>query len=74
MRDESAAHQQLVIARVIRRLIPFAFICYVVAYLDRVNVGFAAEGLQRDLSLTNTEFGIGLGTLLPGLLPLRGPQ
>ena len=38
--------------RVRRRLIPFAFLCYVVAYIDRVNIGFAATELQRDLHLS----------------------
>ena len=31
---------RLVVSRVIRRLIPFIFLCYVVAYIDRVNIGF----------------------------------
>jgi ACS family tartrate transporter-like MFS transporter len=66
MRDQSAAEQRLVIGRVTRRLIPFAFLCYVVAYLDRVNVGFAEQSLQRDLGLSNTEFGIGLGLFFLG--------
>ncbi len=35
-------HEPLVVKRVTRRLIPFAFLCYVVAYIDRVNIGFAA--------------------------------
>lgn len=66
MHDPSAIQPQVVIGRVIRRLIPFAFLCYVVAYLDRVNVGFAAQMLQRDLHLTNTEFGIGSGLFFLG--------
>ena len=32
-----------VLSRVTRRLIPFVFLCYVVAYIDRVNIGFAAS-------------------------------
>jgi ACS family tartrate transporter-like MFS transporter len=44
-----------------RRLIPFAFICYVVAYIDRVNIGFAANELQRDLGLSSTQYGFGAG-------------
>ena len=40
------------IARVQTRLIPFIFVCYVIAYLDRVNIGFAAAELQRDLGLS----------------------
>ena len=45
--------RERVIARVTRRLIPFVFICYVVAYIDRVNIGFAATELQRDLGLSD---------------------
>src|SRR4051812_11628635 len=42
--------------RVRRRFIPLTFICYVVAYLDRVNVGFVAGDLQRDLGLSATTY------------------
>jgi ACS family tartrate transporter-like MFS transporter len=50
-----------VIRRVQRRLVPFAFICYVVAYIDRVNIGFAATELQHDLGLTQWQYGFGAG-------------
>jgi ACS family tartrate transporter-like MFS transporter len=65
-RDESTDTRRAVIARVTRRLIPFAFLCYVVAYIDRVNVGFAASALQRDLGLTDTQYGIGAGLFFLG--------
>ena len=55
-----------VLARVRRRLIPFAFICYVVAYIDRVNIGFAATQLQHDLGLSATEYGLGAGLFFLG--------
>ena len=55
-----------VISRVTRRLIPFAFICYVVAYIDRVNIGFAARELQHDLGLSATEYGLGAGLFFLG--------
>jgi MFS transporter, ACS family, tartrate transporter len=54
------------VSRVIRRLIPFIFICYVVAYIDRVNIGFAAEELQRDLGLSAAVFGLGGGLFFLG--------
>jgi MFS transporter, ACS family, tartrate transporter len=54
------------LSRVTRRLIPFAFICYVVAYIDRVNIGFAATELQRDLGLSATEYGFGAGLFFLG--------
>src|SRR5512145_611132 len=64
--DTPLAARQLVIGRVTRRLIPFAFICYVVAYIDRVNIGFAAKELQADLGLSATEYGIGAGLFFLG--------
>ena len=54
------------VERVTRRIIPFAFICYVIAYIDRVNIGFAARELQRDLGLSATEYGIGAGLFFIG--------
>ena len=49
------------IARVTRRLVPFLIVCYFVAYLDRVNVGFAALQMNKDLGLTAQAYGIGAG-------------
>jgi ACS family tartrate transporter-like MFS transporter len=54
------------IDRVVRRLIPFIFVCYVVAYIDRVNIGFAATDLQRDLGLSAAVFGLGGGLFFLG--------
>lgn len=49
------------IAKVSARLILFLVICYFVAYLDRVNVGFAALTMNKDLGLSATAFGFGSG-------------
>jgi len=49
------------IAKVTRRLVPFLIICYFVAYLDRVNVGFAALTMNADLGLSQTAYGFGAG-------------
>jgi ACS family 4-hydroxyphenylacetate permease-like MFS transporter len=46
------------IGKVSWRLIPFLFILYVFNYLDRINVGFAALSMNRDLALTATTFGL----------------
>jgi len=58
--------ERAVIGRVTRRLVAFAFVCYVVAYVDRVNIGFAASALQRDLRLSATAYGIGAGLFFLG--------
>ena len=49
------------IVKVSRRLVPFLMVCYFVAYLDRVNVGFAALTMNEDLGLSQTAFGFGAG-------------
>src|SRR5215831_11416939 len=49
------------IAKVTKRLVPFLIICYFVAYLDRVNVSFAALTMNKDLGLSQTAFGFGAG-------------
>ena len=49
------------LAKVTKRLVPFLMICYFVAYLDRVNVGFAALTMNQDLGLSQTAFGFGAG-------------
>jgi MFS transporter, ACS family, tartrate transporter len=54
------------VERVIRRLIPFIFLCYVVAYIDRVNIGFATQELQRDLGLSEAAYGLGGGLFFLG--------
>jgi ACS family tartrate transporter-like MFS transporter len=50
-----------VLAKVRRRLIPFLFLLYIVAYLDRVNVGFAALQMNQALGFSATTYGFGAG-------------
>lgn len=49
------------LARVRRRLIPFLFLLYIVSYLDRINVGFAALQMNQALGLSATAYGLGAG-------------
>ena len=53
--------EQRTMSKVTWRLVPFLMFCYFVAYLDRVNVGFAAITMNKDLGLTATMFGLGSG-------------
>jgi MFS family permease len=48
------------------RLIPYIFILYILAYLDRVNVGFAALEMKRDLHLSDSVYGFGAGIFFLG--------
>lgn len=63
-----------VVSKVTRRLIPFIFVCYIIAYLDRVNLGFAASAVQRDLGLSNTAMGLGGGLFFLGYFLFEIPS
>ncbi|MBE3072720.1 MAG: MFS transporter, partial [Acidobacteria bacterium] len=49
------------LARVTRRLIPFIFLLYVINFLDRVNIGYAALDMTKELGFSNEVFGFGAG-------------
>ncbi|GIW85919.1 MAG: MFS transporter [Isosphaeraceae bacterium] len=58
------------------RLLPLLFLCYVIAYIDRVNVGFAKLNMQKDLEpqgFTESVFGFGMGIFFLGYLLLEIP-
>lgn len=50
-----------VMRRVGWRIVPFLVLCYFIAYVDRVNAGFAALTMNKDLGLSQAMFGIGGG-------------
>jgi MFS transporter, ACS family, tartrate transporter len=52
--------------RIAWRLLPFLFILYLIAYLDRVNVGFAGLEMSHNLGFTDRVFGLGAGIFFAG--------
>lgn len=52
--------------KVTLRLIPFLSLCFVIAILDRVNIGFAALQMNEDLGFSNAVFGLGAGIFFLG--------
>ncbi|WP_317205081.1 MFS transporter [Janthinobacterium sp.] len=68
------SNDDAVYAKVGRRLLPFLFLCYVVAYLDRVNVGFAKLQMQADLGFSDTVYGIGAGIFFLGYFLFEVPS
>lgn len=59
--------------RIAARLIPFLFILYIVNFLDRVNVGYAALQMTRDLNFSAEVFGFGAGVFFFGYFLLEIP-
>jgi ACS family tartrate transporter-like MFS transporter len=54
------------IRRVRNRLIPLLFLLYLIAFLDRTNIGFAALTMNPDLALTSAQFGLLTGIFFWG--------
>lgn len=59
--------------RIARRLLPFLLILYIIAFLDRVNVAYAAVQMTHDLGFTDEVFGLGTGVFFIGYLLLEVP-
>jgi ACS family tartrate transporter-like MFS transporter len=60
--------------RVAWRVAPIVMLLYFVAFLDRVNIGFAALSMNRDLGITDTVYGLAAGIFFLGYLLLAVPS
>src|SRR3954464_16058806 len=60
--------------KVAYRIIPFLFLCYIVAFLDRVNVGFAKLQMAGDLHYSDTVYSLGAGIFFIGYFIFEVPS
>src|SRR5205809_7799460 len=60
--------------RITARLVPFLFVLYVLNYIDRVNISFAALQMTGDLHFSNAVFGFGAGIFFIGYFLLQIPS
>eukprot|EP01035_Chromulina_nebulosa_P006971 gene6971-9400_t len=65
--------EQRTISKISWRLLPLLMISYFIAYLDRVNLGFAGAAMSKDLGFTAAVFGSAAGIFF-FVLPVRGAQ
>src|ERR1039457_3765603 len=56
------------------RLMPYLFLCYILAYVDRVNVGFAKLQMLQDLGMSDAVYGIGAGIFVIGYFFFEVPS
>lgn len=56
------------------RILPFLFICYVVSFLDRINIGFAQLQLKQDLGFTDAMYGLGAAVFYVGYVLFEVPS
>jgi MFS transporter, ACS family, tartrate transporter len=59
--------------KITRRVVPFLFLLYIISYLDRVNLGYAALDMMRELKFSNEIFGIGAGIFFVGYFLIEIP-
>lgn len=71
---ESSQLRSGTLRKITWRLIPFLFLLYVVAWLDRVNVGFAALQMNSDLGFSDATFGFGSGVFFLGYCLFEVPS
>ena len=56
------------------RILPFVFLLYVVAYLDRINIGFAAVTMNKEVAMTSQQFGLLAGFFFFGYFIFEVPS
>ena len=66
--------ESAVYRKVARRLIPFLFLLYLVAFIDRVNVGFAKLQMSGDLGFSEQVYGMGAGIFFLGYFLFEVPS
>src|SRR5262245_53475057 len=72
--DVSTLLGNQVVSKITWRLVPFLFLLYIIAYLDRINVGFAKLQMQDQLGLTNDMYGTGAGIFFLGYFCFQIPS
>src|SRR3984893_13101785 len=70
----ATGHLEAVYLKIARRIMPFLILLFVVAWLDRVNVGFAKLQMSADLGFSGAVYGFGAGIFFLGYLLFEIPS
>ncbi len=74
MNSPAFAVEKSTVAKTMKRILPFILILYTIAYLDRVNLGFAALEMNAELALTSEVFGLLSGIFFIGYFFFEVPS
>src|SRR5947199_854511 len=72
--SSSLSVESSTIRKLFWRLLPFLFLLYIVAYLDRINVGFAALQMQKQLHLSDAVYGLAAAIFFAGYFFFQLPS
>ncbi|HXZ10535.1 MAG TPA: MFS transporter, partial [Paraburkholderia sp.] len=70
----ASAHDEQLYRKVSMRIIPFLFLCYVVSFLDRINIGFAQLQMKHDLGFSDAMYGLGAAVFYVGYVLFEVPS
>src|SRR5215467_10665356 len=66
--------EQSTTRKVFWRIIPYCFVLYVISYLDRANIGYAALQMNKELALSSEAFGFAAGIFFIGYFLFEVPS
>lgn len=70
----TVVQDELLYRKVSLRIIPFLFLCYVVSFLDRINIGFAQLQMKHDLGFSDAMYGLGAAVFYIGYVLCEVPS
>jgi MFS transporter, ACS family, tartrate transporter len=70
----TAELEKRVLRKITLRIVPFVMLLYFIAFIDRVNIGFAALTMNKDLGFSPTVFGFGAGIFFLGYFLFEVPS
>ena len=72
--DDGSALERITLSKVGWRLLPFLLLLYIVSWIDRVNIGFAALQMNRDIGISPEQYGFGAGVFFIGYALFEVPS
>jgi ACS family tartrate transporter-like MFS transporter len=69
-----SATERTVVRRVFRRIVPLCFLLYIVSYIERANIGYAALQMNAELGLSSEAFGLAAGIFFIGYFLFEVPS
>ena len=74
MDDTEMRRERAVVTRVFRRIVPLCFLLYIISYIERANIGYAALQMNAELGLSSEAFGLAAGIFFIGYFLLEVPS
>ncbi|MBY4897087.1 MFS transporter [Cupriavidus sp. AU9028] len=74
MQPNHTHDERAIVRKISWRIIPFVFVLYIISYLDRANIGYAALQMNKELALTSEAFGFVSGIFFIGYFLFEVPS